>query len=1207
MSSTDRQNRLLLAEDWKRVYQSFRNADFQSYDFDNLRRTMINYIRQNYPEDFNDYIESSEYLALIDLIAFLGQNISYRIDLNARENFLELAERRESVLRLARLLSYNPKRNQAANGLLKFETVSTTEELYDSNGTNLSGQTVLWNDISNQDWYEQFIKVLNSSLPANSVYGRPVKTATVNGVSAEQYRVNGTNTDIPVFAFSKSVDGRNTNFEIVSTGLENTEITEEAPLPGNNFAFLYRDDGQGAGSSNTGFFAHFRQGRLDQGNFNISNPSTNQVVALDAIDVNNTDTWLYKLDSIGNESELWTKVDAIEGNNIVYNSLSKNVRNIYSVLTRVEDRISLIFSDGTFGELPKGNFKVYYRVSENKSYVITPDELINITISIPYQSKSGTSEKLTIGLELKYTIDNGTTSETNDEIKANAPATYYTQNRMVTGEDYNIAPLAISQEIIKVKSVNRTSSGISRYYDLLDATGKYSKTNLYGKDGIIYTQNLTSKENFTFNTRTDIEGVIKNQIERILSDYKTKNFYYAKFSKILVGDLGARWNQVTKAQNISTGYLTDADSSKLRTGSFTGSTLQFLEPGSMLKFTAPEGYHFMSDNSHTLMPGLPDHPNAITYKWTKVVSVNGPGVDNTNDGLGAIVLNDVIPGPINGDLNTAPLLTEIKPVFVTGIETQIQTQIIDQVFTYKTFGLRYDFNTTTWRVVLEPNLDTLSAFSTGKTGDLTNQNLDSSWLLLFETDGETYTITSRGQRYVFESDKEIRFYYDSSDKVYDPITNQIVKDKISLLSINTQPTTSGYALTPFTVPFNWEIIKEYRDAEGYVDSKKVEIGFLDSDDDGVVDDPEIFTRFITTSDKNKFIFLKEYTTTDDIDDFRYVDAASELITPVLNEQEIIDNGVTTYPDNSVFYIINKDIFKVYNTTTEALELTVNYRAYEGRDDIIFQYEHAADESNRIDPSSSNIIDVYMLTKQYDTAFRQYLQSSSTIKPLAPSSDALFVNFGENINSIKSISDEVIYHPVKYKVLFGKDSSEDLKATFKIVKNPSRVVNDNEIKASVIGAINEFFAIENWEFGDTFYFTELSTYVMSKIAPNLSAFVIVPLQEGLTFGSMFEVKSEADEIFVSSATVENIEVVTSLTASKLKATGAIYADETTVVQSNIVSSPGVTVSTSIPTSTYSGSSSSSSSPSSSSSSSNSNSGSSSSSSGSSSSSSGGYGY
>ena len=58
MSSVDRQNKLIAAEDWKKVYQSFKNADFKSYDFDNLRRTMITYLRENYPEDFNDYIES---------------------------------------------------------------------------------------------------------------------------------------------------------------------------------------------------------------------------------------------------------------------------------------------------------------------------------------------------------------------------------------------------------------------------------------------------------------------------------------------------------------------------------------------------------------------------------------------------------------------------------------------------------------------------------------------------------------------------------------------------------------------------------------------------------------------------------------------------------------------------------------------------------------------------------------------------------------------------------------------------------------------------------------------------------------------------------------------------------------------------------------------------------------------------------------------
>ena len=200
MSSTDRQNRLLLAEDWKRVYQSYKNAEFKSYDFDTIRRTMIQYIRQNYPEDFNDYIESSEYLALIDLVAYLGQNLAFRTDLNARENFLETADRRESILRLARLISYNPTRNQAANGLLKIVGISTTENIVDSNNLNLSGQTVTWNDSGNTNWYEQFIKILNASLAENEKFGNPVKSENIDATPPNQFRIYDNCFDGPFYA-----------------------------------------------------------------------------------------------------------------------------------------------------------------------------------------------------------------------------------------------------------------------------------------------------------------------------------------------------------------------------------------------------------------------------------------------------------------------------------------------------------------------------------------------------------------------------------------------------------------------------------------------------------------------------------------------------------------------------------------------------------------------------------------------------------------------------------------------------------------------------------------------------------------------------------------------------------------------------------------------------------------------------------------------
>ena len=128
MASTDRQNRLLLAEDWKRIYQSYKNAEFKSYDFDTIRRTMIQYIRSNYPEDFNDYIESSEYLALIDLIAFLGQNISFRTDLNARENFIDLAN--QAHLKLIKLTRVKGTENsEIKRSLMSFSFHSHEPEI----------------------------------------------------------------------------------------------------------------------------------------------------------------------------------------------------------------------------------------------------------------------------------------------------------------------------------------------------------------------------------------------------------------------------------------------------------------------------------------------------------------------------------------------------------------------------------------------------------------------------------------------------------------------------------------------------------------------------------------------------------------------------------------------------------------------------------------------------------------------------------------------------------------------------------------------------------------------------------------------------------------------------------------------------------------------------------------------------------------------
>jgi hypothetical protein len=1155
MSITTRQNRLLVSEDWKKIYQSFRNADFQSYDFENLRRTMLDYIRQNYPEDFNDYIESSEYLALIDLIAFLGQSIAFRVDLNARDNFLELASRRESVLRLARMLSYNAKRTVSASGLLKFTTVQTTENVIDSNGRNMSGQVINWNDPSNVNWYDQFIKVINAAMAKTQQFGNPVDSADIYGIPTEQYKFRNIETGVPVFGFTKTVAGRPMDFEVVSTTFNGQSyIYEEAPKNNNLISYIYRDDGRGASSAGSGFFMRFVQGSLQTGSFTINQPGSNESIDIDAENINNDDVWLYKLDQAGAESELWTSVSNLEANNIIYNSLNKNIKNIFSIVTRTNDAISLQFSDGTFGNLPLGTFRTYYRIANGLAYSINLQDIRNVSISIPYTSAAGQLENLTITLALANSVSNAGATETSDSIKANAPQTYYTQNRMITGEDYNISPLSASTQISKIKAVNRTSSGISRYFDLSDPTGKSSSTTLFADDGILYTEEYTNSMRFAYQNKTDIEGVIYNNIFDILKDNNLRNFYYSQYINFVTASLDILWRNITSDSNASTGSVVSADGNTVyKVGSFTATDLKYFKAGCLVKFVAPAGKYFDTLNGNVLLVGANTAPGAVTAIWAEVVSVIDDGTAANagilSTGFGPVTLNRVVP--------SGAIISQIIPKWRTVIDSSVITTMIDLIYANKPFGLRYDAVNQIWTIVFELNLDISNQFSLGKQGDQTNLKQDASWLLLFTTDNEFYTVKTRVQRYIFESDKQIRFYFDSGNSIYDSKSNSIIKDSINVLSINTKPDST----LPFTIDQPWDIVSEYVGLDGYVDTKKLVVTFADSDYNDIVDDPELFLNIVAppgvtetnnTVLQNKYKIFEKYIISQGQEDYQYADNTNGTVLIKYSKSSV--GSLSQYPSGQYFYFIDtKTVVKLNTTLQNPFVPTLDYKVHPGRDNIKFQYIHNADYETRIDPGVSNVIDIYVLTKSYDTLFRQWISGASVSKPLPPSSSELYDLVADQLNLIKSISDEIVYHPVNYKILFGSSATPDLQASFKVIKNPSKVISDNDVKTRVITAIEEFFALENWDFGDTFYFTELSTYVVTQLSPDISSFVIVPRLGGLSFGSLFEIKSGSDQLFANGATVDDIEITSGITATNIKSIAGTTAESTVSSTQQITSS------------------------------------------------------
>jgi hypothetical protein len=1152
MATTDRQNRLLVAEDWRKIYTAFQQADFKSYDFETLRRTMIAYLRENYPDDFNDFVESSEYVALIDLIAYVAQSLSFRVDLNARENFLETASRRNSILRLARLINYNAKRNLPATGLLKLDTVSTTQSVTDSSGANLSNVTVVWNDATNSNYREQFIAILNAANVSGQRFGKPRAESTIGGIRTQTYTVNSTNTDLPVFKFSKTVSGLQRQFEIVPAEITNSEsIYESAPVPGTGFSYLYRTDGTGDSSNNTGFFTLFKQGTLNSTEFSIDTPTTNYVQPINVENINDTDVWLYKLDDFGQIETLWTPVPDLVGNNVIYNSLANDVRNIYNVITKNNNAVDLVFGDGNFSTLPTGNFRAYYRTSANAKYAIQNTDIQSIQFAIPYTDASGGRQTLTVTASLKQSVYNAAATESNASIQEKAPQTYYSQNRMITAEDYNIVPLSASQEIVKIKSLNRTASGISRAKDIVDPTGAYSNVNVYADDGIVYREETRPAFTFTFTNRNEILSTINGSVEAKLKEAYARQFYYLKYGTKDLSALSASWVSTTTGTNTNTGYFTAGG--PLVVGDFATSNLKYAKAGALIKFVSPDSRRFL--NGVLVTAGT---TNAEDRAWAKIATVAGDGanggVGNLESGLGPITLNDILPAN--------SVLSAVIPAFATTFSTALKTDLQDRIEAYEEFGLRYDEENEQWLVITTANLSTDIEFSTAYAGDSTGTNLDASWWFRFTNDGNTYTVTYRALKYIFESEGQNKFHYDRTERIYDYTTGRVVKDSVKILKNNTVPSTGSAVGYPIT----WQVVDTVTESDGYQDNRKVEVGFYDEDDDGVVDNPEIFDIIVEpdTNVTTKFVFFEKYLSYNNIERYRPYAASNFVVSEY--ESDITLPGSYTNGQLFYFYDAAEDVIKQYDSATITLITTTDYIARRGRSSMDFQYRHHAGQDTRIDPSVSNLIDIYMLERTYDSLFRTWLQEGG-VKPLPSTSDQLRISYSGRLNALKGLSDQIIYHPVKYRLLFGTTADEAYQATFKVVKNSATNVSTAVIKTRTVAAINEFFALNNFDFGDTFYFTELAAYIHNQLAPDLLTVVIVPNQSGQAFGSLFQISSAADEIFISGATVDDVQIIDALGANQLAAAGTVVTSTTTA--SNTRSSSAVS---SVTTSTYGSSSS-----------------------------------
>lgn len=1041
MAQNIRQTNLFAAEDYTVVYESYVNANFQAYDYDTIRTSMIDYVRNTYPENFNDWIESSEFVAILDLVAQFGHNLAYRIDLNARNNFLSTATRQDSVYKLAEFLGYQPRRNTTAFGKMKIVGVKTNEAVIGSAGTSLGGREIRFESSDNINNLDDFITVMNSVMELNSQFGSPKKQLIIDGQQHQFYDLNSTANQIK-FDVSGIANGESTSYNIVNLDYDTNSlnIVEKDPNPNSAFGLVYKNDGKGLGSTGTGFFFGVKQGTLQFKDFNIENPVDSLTLDIDVDNINQTDVWVQSIEADGSVIKHWSRVRDVNGENIIYNNINNGVRDIFSVKTRKNNQISVRFPEKTFGNLPKNTVRVWYRTSVNSTYVVRPEDLANKKISMSYVGQDGNVYTAVFSLQLKTNIVTASSNESLDSIKENAPKSYAAQDRMITASDYNNILQSQTGGVLKIKTLNRTFSGHSRYVDFMDPTGTYSSLNIFGNDGVLSRVNKLASTS-TSQNETPFR-IFEKHIKPLLNNDELINLYYDKFKDSFASlktaasyepnitpgvDFGKNsafiWNSPSDtATGATTGYFTQRLLTDiLRVGKSQTNYLKYFTVGSLVKFVLADG----------------------STKWANVIDVfaDGLGVEFTGvqagrssglrpGGKGAIALDQIIP--------SGSVIDTIYPAFSRLFTAREQEIIVTYLESRKPFALKYDFENEAWDLIsntvdLDPNSDFPAGFV----------NNDDSWLIFVEYNNGVHTVYLRTLRYYLESAKT-QFTNISNELELDTATKKPFRDSI---------TFTGIENDQIVEKAKFYVYGHETNQNGVAETNRVVLAVNDSS--------------LAARPKSPTVFA---------------DVAGEL---------------------------------------------------DSLDQLRFEWQHIAADNQVVDPSFTNIMDVYVLSRFYDTEFRNWLKTDRGVEPQAPTTYELAQQFA-SVNDKKTISDTIIYKPVKYRTLFGPKADGALQAKFNVIKIPGANITDNEVKTRVVEAVQDFFAVSNWDFGETFYFTELAAYVHKALSGYISSFVIVPQSANSVFGDLFQITPKSDEMFIPDVSLTDINIVLNITETNIKA-------------------------------------------------------------------------
>lgn len=112
-----------------------KDINYLSRDFNSFKTSLVQYIKSYFPGSYKDFSENSTGMMFVELSAYVGDVLSYYIDYQFKEGFLQYASERKNIMTLAGYLGYKPKPSVPAS--TKIEVMHIVPSKLDNQGKNI--------------------------------------------------------------------------------------------------------------------------------------------------------------------------------------------------------------------------------------------------------------------------------------------------------------------------------------------------------------------------------------------------------------------------------------------------------------------------------------------------------------------------------------------------------------------------------------------------------------------------------------------------------------------------------------------------------------------------------------------------------------------------------------------------------------------------------------------------------------------------------------------------------------------------------------------------------------------------------------------------------------------------------------------------------------------------------------------------------------